>query len=495
MKLSELIEGIELRESRNFSDREISGISTDSRSVREGDLYIALRGIQVDGNDYAAGAATAGAAALLLEREIETELPLLLVEDSSRIAWRIMRRFYNDPASRLILIGITGTNGKTSTSFLLQSILQRTLGPTGIIGTVGYGMEEGKIRPHMHTTPSLGALYRILAGFTAGSCRAAVMEVSSHAVVQGRIEGLEFDVAVFTNITRDHLDYHGTMEEYVSAKERLVLNLRQKGRRKKEGTLVYNRDDARVAAIAERFDGTAISCGFDPAARVRGESLQADLRGTRFTLVEGEQRVGINLNLLGSFSASNALLAAGAARAVGMDSAGIKAGLEGVREVPGRFQVVTSSAGPTVIIDYAHTPDALERLLIFCRELGAERVITVFGCGGDRDRGKRPMMGKLAVDLSDRVVITNDNPRTEDPGTIIGDILQGTVDSRTPVEVIQDRSRAIEKAVEISRPHDLVVLAGKGHEDYQILGERRVHLSDLVEARKALKKMEVGHQG
>lgn len=474
-----------MRRSLNFLDVEPSGISTDSRSIREGELFVAVRGYSADGHEYVTQAIDSGACALVVDRPASSSLPEIVVENTAIAAALLAKKFFGDPASKLLLVGITGTNGKTSTSFLVRSILERALGPAGIIGTVGFGA-AGELMAATHTTPASVDLYRILSDFLAKGCRAVVMEVSSHAADQGRITGLEFDVGVFTNITRDHLDYHGTFENYVRAKEMFATTLLEGGRRKGPGRLVYNLDDPVLGKIGDRFDGDKITFGLGPAAAVRGERLRADLEGTQFDLGIGDGGIAVDLKLRGRFSVYNALAAASAAHSLGIGLDEIKEGLERIQSIPGRFEVVSSGRGPTVVVDYAHTPDALDNLLRFCRELSAGRVLTVFGCGGDRDRGKRPLMGRIAVELSDAVYVTNDNPRSENPDDIIDEILQGTKGSKTSVRVIEDRREAIGKAVRDANADDLVVLAGKGHENVQIVGENRIPFSDVEEAEKAL---------
>ncbi len=490
MKLSELLAAIECREGPRTGDVEIGDISTDSRSVKEGDLFVAVKGHSTDGHDYLDEAVRRGAAALVVGRGYESGLPTCVVEDTSVAAALIARKFFKDPAAHMLLAGITGTNGKTSTSFLLDSILSASVGKTGIIGTVGVG-SMGELAESTHTTPASVHLYRTLSEFLRRGCRAAVMEVSSHAAVQRRIAGLEFDVGVFMNISRDHLDYHGTFEEYTAAKEIFVSSLVEEDRAKKPGTLVYNADDACVRGIGERFGGESVSFGIETSADVRAERLAADLEGTRFDLAVAGERVEIELKLLGSFSAYNALAAAAAARVLGVGLSEIRKGLERVEGVPGRFQVVSADAGPKVVVDYAHTPDALERLLAFCRRLGAKKITTVFGCGGDRDRGKRPIMGRIARESSDEVYVTDDNPRTEDPERIIEEILEG---SGRDVHVERDRALAIRKAVEGAADGEIVVIAGKGHETYQIIGDEKHPFDDREVAREALRSREVGHR-
>jgi UDP-N-acetylmuramoyl-L-alanyl-D-glutamate--2,6-diaminopimelate ligase len=490
LRLSDLIGAVEIKGRSNWRDVEVSGVSSDSRNIEPGTLFVAVRGHRMDGHDFVEEAIRRGATALVLERMQESPLPTVLVEDSTVAVALLAKRFFADPAAKLVLIGITGTNGKTSVSFLLQSILSTAIGPTGIIGTVGIGA-AGSLAAATHTTPASVDLYGIISDFLARGCKGVVMEVSSHAAVQRRITGLEFDVGVFTNISRDHLDYHETIDRYIAAKEMFIDTLTERNRRKKSGTFVYNIDDQSIRNIAGRFRGDTITFGFDERAIVRGENLAADLNGTSFDLVCGGERTKIGLKLLGSFSAYNALAAAAAARALGIGLPDIKRGLEEVAGVPGRFQVVASGKGPTVIVDFAHTPDALERLLTFCRDLCPARITTVFGCGGDRDRGKRPIMGKIASRISDEVYVTDDNPRTEDPDKIIEEILAG-MDSMPHVE--RDRRSAIRKAVNGAREGELVVIAGKGHEVYQIFGMEKVPFSDAEEAVQAMGLREVGYQ-
>ncbi len=494
MRLSEMIDSAGAVERADFADIEVNGISTDSRTVEPGGVFIAVRGMNVDGHDFVMDAERRGASALVVQRPVSCALPCVLVEDTAVAAALMAKRYYGDPAAGLVLAGITGTNGKTSTSFMMQSILERAVGPTGLIGTIGFG-PAGRLAAATHTTPAPIELYRIIAGFRGKGCRAVVMEVSSHAADQGRITGLEFDVGVFTNITRDHLDYHGTFERYVEAKEIFVKALVDPGRRKDPGILVYNGEDAVVSGIAERFTGRKVSFGSGRSADVRMHDLEADMRSTRFRIETEGTSLDIELSLLGSFNAYNALAAAAASRALGAGKSDIKEGIESVSAVPGRFEVISGRSGETVVVDYAHTPDALENLLKFCRELGPRRVITVFGCGGDRDRGKRPMMGKIAVDLSDVVYVTDDNPRTEDPDGIVGEIVEGMSASSIPVHVIRDRGSAIRKAIAEAGGGDLVVLAGKGHETCQIVHGKRLPFCDAEEARNALKVAEVDHQG
>ncbi len=494
MKLSYLVEEVDIAKRLAFRDVDVTGIATDSRTLKAGDCFVAIKGHAADGHAFVEEAARKGASALVLEHAIEGAIPAIVVRDSSLAAALMAKRFFGDPASRLRLAGITGTNGKTSSAFLLRSIMNIAHGPCGIIGTIGYG-DSDELAAARNTTPGAVDLYRVMDGFLKRGCRSAVMEVSSHAAEQGRIAGLEFDVGAFTNVTRDHLDYHVTVERYVEAKESFVRTLVESGRKKRPGTFVYNIDDPEVARVAKRFAGPSLSFGLSSSADVRAEGVKANLEGTRFDLVIGSGRGHIDLKLLGTISVYNALTAAACAHALGADAGRIKAGLENVAQVPGRFQVVSIGRGPAVVVDYAHTPDALERLLIFCRELGPRTIVTVFGCGGDRDKGKRPMMGGIAARLSNIVFITDDNPRTENPDLIVKEILEGVGASAVPIHVVRDRRSAIRAAIGAAREGDLVVIAGKGHENEQICRDGRVPFNDALEAEEALRGREVDHQG
>jgi UDP-N-acetylmuramoyl-L-alanyl-D-glutamate--2,6-diaminopimelate ligase len=489
LKLSVLIEGIDISKRLAFRDVDVTGIAADSRSLKAGDCFVAIKGHAADGHAFVEEAVRKGASALVAEHATEGAIPTIVVQNSSLAAALLAKRFFGDPASRLRLAGITGTNGKTSSAFLLRSVLSLAHGPCGIIGTIGYG-ESDELASVRNTTPGAIDLYRVMAGFLKRGCRSTVMEVSSHAAEQGRIAGLEFDVGAFTNVTRDHLDYHATLERYVEAKESFVRTLAESGRKKGPGTFVYNIDDPEVARVAKRFAGPKVSFGLSPSADVRAEGVKANLKGTRFELAIGSGRERLDLKLLGTISVYNALTAAACAHALGVDGGRIKTGLESVAQVPGRFQVVSIGRGPTVVVDYAHTPDAIEKLLNFCRELGPRKLVTVFGCGGDRDRGKRPIMGGIAARLSNIVFVTDDNP-----DRIVKEVLDGVGASGVPVHVVRDRRLAIRAAVGAAGEGDLVVIAGKGHENEQICREGRIPFNDALEAEEALRDREVDHQG
>jgi len=328
----------------------------------------------------------------------------------------------------------------------------------------------------------------------ANGCAGVVMEVSSHAVKQQRVWGVDFEIGMLTNVTRDHLDYHPTFADYVGAKREFCYSLLSKERKKKEeGILAYSIDNEHAREIGDGFAGRKLTTSTEEPADVSATEIRATLQGTQFLLnVKGEKPLEVNLKLLGSFSVSNAILAAAGARIIGIDTDGIKAGLEAVKRVPGRFEAIGGGSRPLVVVDYSHTPDSLERTLLFCRGLDPKRLYVVFGCGGDRDRGKRPLMGEIAQRIAHVCYVTSDNPRTEDPAKIVADILSGMDSKRGGLVVEMDRRRAIREAIHSARAGDMVAICGKGHEDYQVVGTTRFHFDDREEADKALEDWRAG---
>ncbi|HEY2377181.1 MAG TPA: UDP-N-acetylmuramoyl-L-alanyl-D-glutamate--2,6-diaminopimelate ligase [Gemmatimonadaceae bacterium] len=440
------------------------GITDDSRLVRPGTLFIAVRGTERDGHDYLEMARAAGAVAAIVESadRVPEGLPALVVHDGRRAAPLAAAAAYGWPAKYLQLVGVTGTNGKTTTVNMLRHILEgreagsASIGTLGVlVGSAGEPVEGGGGL----TTPGPVELQRLLRVLVDARIGKVAMEVSSHSLHQSRVEGVQFDVIVFTNFTRDHLDYHRTMEEYFRAKARLLDYL------KPHGTVVYNLDekawtalrtDRRRVAFSERVVSAEVHC----------EGVQFGPRGSEWTLALGNERLPVHLPLIGDFNVMNALGAAAAAYALGTSTAQIAARLSSLPQVPGRLELLNES--PAVLRDYAHTPDALERALQAVRPFTHGRLLAVFGCGGDRDRGKRPVMGEIAERLADHAIVTSDNPRTEDPERILDDIETG-MHSGTH-ERITDRLEAIQRALAIAEPQDVVLLAGKGHETYQVRG-------------------------
>jgi len=483
-------------------DPVIRGIAYDSRSVAAGDLFFALRGRDADGHDYLARAFDLGAAAAIAESipgELDpASIPIVLVPDSRRALAPISTRFFGRPSSELALIGITGTNGKTTTTHLIESILRRANTRVGVIGTlqIRYAGEQHRA---VNTTPESYDLQNTLRAMRTHDVETVVMEVSSHGLALGRVDGCDFAVAALTNISQDHLDFHETMDGYRSAK--LLLFDRYLDQ---EGSAVVNIDDPSAGEFldaAQRVGARIVRVSrCDPNnAEVFLDRAELRLDGTdaRVALPGGTR--DLHVPLMGDFNLENTLVACGVAVALGIDPQTITEGIASCVQVPGRVErVQTSNSGePTVIVDYAHTPDAIDKLLSTLRPLAGNRLITVFGCGGDRDRSKRPLMAEAAARWSDRVVATNDNPRTEDPIRILGDVEQGLAKLRQvdpesldaavdAYAMIPDRRRAIEVAIAIAKAGDMVVIAGKGHEDYQIIGLDRLPFVDRDEARRAL---------
>lgn len=445
------------------ADITIAGVSDDSRSVEPGDLFCAWSGTTHDSHAFVETAARAGAVAAITERRVDADIPQIVVRDGRRAAALAAARVLDDPASKLTLVGVTGTNGKTTSAWIMRHLLSARH-RTAMIGTLGVWLDVGGAVPGSEalTTPGPVDLARLFRTLVDRGVTAIAMEVSSHALHQGRVDAVRYDAALFTNLTRDHLDYHGTIEEYLEAKLRFVKLLRDRG------TAVTNADDPAWNGVA-RNAPKHIGFSVDPARNVdvMARDISLTSEGARFELVAGGRQAAVRLPLLGDFNVQNAAGAAAVCLALGYDLRQVAEMLSTVPQVPGRLERIATEPCP-VLRDYAHTPDALERVLRTLRPLVAGRLIVVFGAGGDRDRGKRPEMGDIAQRLADVPVLTSDNPRTEDPDAILDDIAAGMKEGA--YRRITDRRAAIEEALNIAGPGDLVLLAGKGHETYQILG-------------------------
>jgi UDP-N-acetylmuramoyl-L-alanyl-D-glutamate--2,6-diaminopimelate ligase len=451
-----------LREVRGELPLELTGITDDSRQVGQGSLFVAVRGTARDGHDYLPAIADRAGAAIV-EDASRTVLPAFIVTDARRAAPVAAAAAYGEPGRKLELVGVTGTNGKTTTVGMLRHLLDRGEGGrSASIGTLGVLVgSEGQPQPGGGglTTPGPVELQRVLRALVDAGVTTVAMEVSSHSLDQRRVDGLVFHAAVFTNLTRDHLDYHGTMEAYIAAKARLIEYLTA------TGTAVINADDPAWQVLARAPRQVRFSLAGNDAD-VRASEVRYTPRGSEWQLEAGGARAQVHLPLVGDFNVANALGAAAAAWALGLHGDEIARRLSSLPQVPGRLERIHER--PTVLRDYAHTPDALERALMAVRPFAERRLIVAFGCGGDRDRGKRPQMGAIAERLADHVIVTSDNPRTEDPERIIDDIEAGM--RGTNHERITDRHDAIARALTIAAPDDVVVLAGKGHETYQIRG-------------------------
>lgn len=453
-----------LVERRGALPATVGAITDDSRAVAAGSLFIAVKGAVRDGHDFLPMAAERGAAVAIVEEAERTALPALVVREGRRAAAVAAAAAFGEPARSLRIVGVTGTNGKTTTVGMMRHLLDAPDAPCASIGTLGVLLgSEGEPLPGGSglTTPGPVELQRLFRTLVDRGVRRVAMEVSSHALDQRRVEGVRYDAAVFTNLTRDHLDYHGTMEAYFAAKAQLVAQLAP------GGAVVVNRDDPAWHGL--RPGGRTVTFGIaTPSADVRAADVRYGARGSIWQLACGGERHPVTLPLIGDFNIANALGAAAAAWALGEAPSAIAARLSTLPQVPGRLEIVNE--GPTVLRDYAHTPDALARALDAVRPFARERLIVVFGCGGDRDAGKRPEMGRIAQEAADYVVVTSDNPRTEDPERILDDIVAGMTPDRAHVARIEDRRAAIAHALAIAKAEDVIVLAGKGHETYQIRG-------------------------
>jgi len=487
-------------------DPAIRGVRYDSREVSPGDLFVALRGTHSDGHAFIGRALDLGAAALLVETMPTLEacrgVPAVRVADTRRALAPIAAHFFGHPASDLRLVGVTGTNGKTSTTYLVESMLSAAKWRVGLIGTVEIRY-AGHRQTSINTTPESLDLQRTLRAMCNEQIDAAVMEVSSHGLELGRVDGCAFRVAGFTNLSQDHLDFHGSMDAYFLAKARLFRDHLTPG-----GAAVVNIDDPvseKLIAIARDAgaDVIRVGRGENAAAELRLVSSQIELGGTHALLEDASGAFDVALPLLGDFNLENLLVAAGIARALGLDGARIAAGAAACRQVPGRMERVRGpgSSEPTVLVDYAHTPDAVDKVLRTVRPLCRGRLVAVFGCGGDRDRSKRPRMAEAVAASADLAIATSDNPRTEDPLAILVDVEAGLASltkvpaaelfakrdaARACYATIPDRREAIRLAITGAAPEDTIVLAGKGHEDYQIIGREKLPFDDRIEARRAL---------
>lgn len=491
IKLSELIRPLLLAKViPSDHDVRIRGLQIDSRNVQPGDLFIALRGFSVDGHRYVNEAVEKGAAAVLVEEPVDVTVPCVLVPDSRRAMAFVANTFYQNPTQQLKLIGVTGTNGKTTTVHLIQKILTDHGTPAGSIGTIHMQIGDRQY-PVQNTTPEALDLQHGFRMMCDAGLSYAAIEVSSHALDLGRTRGCTFRTAVFTNLTQDHLDYHETMEQYREAKGLLFSQLGNAytGEPYAGSMAVLNADDEASSYFSRITPAQVVTYGIEREADVRAEHVIVSADGTSFTLRTFRGSTQLNLQMVGKFSVYNALAAATVALIEGVPLQKIAASLESMTGVPGRFERVDGGAPFTVLVDYAHTPDSLENVLLTIRQFARGEVYCVVGCGGDRDRAKRPIMARIAASQSDVVVLTSDNPRTEDPEAIVADMLTGL--DGVPAEKYQtiiDRRQAIDYAIERARPGDVVLIAGKGHETYQEIHGVRYNFDDREVAQRALRE-------
>lgn len=495
MKISALLAGLPPEEARitGNPEQEVSDLTYDSRQVQPGALFFSVKGFRTDGHLYVGDAIGRGAVAVVHEQ------PLVLppgvtgiqVPNTRKAMGIISANFFGHPAEKLHVVGVTGTKGKTTTTYLIKAVLQAAGYKVGLIGTNQNMINEQVLEAH-RTTPESLDLQRLFRQMLQYGCSFVVMEVSSHAIELGRTIGTDFDAAVFTNLSRDHLDFHETIEKYFLAKAKLFTPL---GKGMKKAFAAVNADDEHGRRIRQMTDVPVLSFGMRGPWNVRAEDVKVDPQGVSYILHLMNKSQALSLHLTGRFNVYNSLAAAAVGYGFGIPIETIVKGLSSVHGVAGRFERVSLGQDYTVVVDYAHTPDSLENVLETARALAEGRIICVFGCGGDRDKGKRPQMGDVAGRLADYVIITSDNPRSEDPKRICQDIEDGLrkSPSHAPYEVIVDRREAIVRAIELARPKDLVLIAGKGHETYQIFADHTIHFDDREVAAEAIVAAGGGH--
>lgn len=479
MELKNILKGLEFEITQGSINTEIKKIEYDSRKIEKGDLFICIKGYETDGHKYGEMAIKNGAVAVIYMDNIKLDhCTLIRVKDTRKAMALAASNFYNNPKDKLKIIGVTGTNGKTTSTFMIKSILEKAGFKTGIIGTIANYIGEKKIDTS-RTTPESLELHKLFNDMVNQEVKYVVMEVSSHSLFLNRVYGINFSQGVFTNLTRDHLDFHKTFENYYEAK--LMLFNASKNS-------VINIDCPYGIKVMEDITGRKTSYSIEKDGDVMGKNLHLHSRGVEFDLLYKNTSTRIRINIPGKYNVENALGSAAACLGEGISIEAVKSGLEGMLSVPGRCETVTHgyNLGFDVIVDYAHTPDGLENILKTAREFTKGRLISVFGCGGDRDKTKRPIMGDIGTRLSDIAIITSDNPRSEDPNLIIEDIVKG-VKTENYI-VVENRKDAIEKAISIAKNGDVIVIAGKGHEDYQILNTGKIHFDEREIVKDILEK-------
>ena len=485
MQLKTLAAALPTRQVIGTLDRTVESIAYDSRRVQRNGLFVALRGEKADGHEFIGSAIEKGASVIVTEREEQHPRVTCLVVENTRAALAdLSANFYGHPAWKLKLAAVTGTNGKTTTTFLIKHICEKAGLRCGLIGTVRYEIGE-RILPAIRTTPESLDLQELLAQIVNAGCRAAAMEVSSHALAQDRTRGLEWNVAVFTNLTQDHLDFHGTMESYFDSKAKLFSRLGSQEKKRKPVAIV-NIDDRYGEQLLKKIDQrvAVVTYGRSVRADFRASNYRVEFSGTSYQLDAHGKSYLVRVPLIGGFNVANSVAALAAANAMGISLRDAVLSLGKSPQVPGRLELVPAKRQFQVFVDYAHTPDALRNVLKTLRELEPHRLIVVFGCGGNRDREKRPLMGEIVDRHADYAIVTSDNPRKEDPDAIIVEIEKGFRSSR--YEKMVDRTQAIDRAIALAQPRDIVLIAGKGHENYQEFADHTVPFDDIQVARRAI---------
>ncbi|GEN30340.1 UDP-N-acetylmuramoyl-L-alanyl-D-glutamate--2,6-diaminopimelate ligase [Cerasibacillus quisquiliarum] len=490
MKLIQLLKSLAFyRTTQPIDDHiEITDIHVDSRQVTSGSLFVCIRGFTVDGHDFVEEAVQKGATAIIAEKLIKhnENIPVIYVSDTTRALAMLSVHFYNDPTNELELIGVTGTNGKTTITYLLETIFKANQQRTGVIGTIQMKINDKAIETN-NTTPDALNLQKAFRKMRDEDVNVAMMEVSSHALDQGRVFGCRFDTAIFTNLSQDHLDYHKDMNDYLRAKSLLFSQLGNDYPLNQKRFAIINEDDVASALLKKSTGQYVLTYGYHKQADVMAKNVKLHIDHTSFQLETPIGSIDIQSRLIGLFNVYNMLAAASAAICHNVSLHTIKEALESMTGVDGRFEPVVVGQDFGVIVDYAHTPDSLENVLTTIQEFANKKITVVVGCGGDRDRSKRPLMAQVAVKYADEAVFTSDNPRTEDPNQIIEDMVQGLNEKETNYTVIVDRKKAIEYAIQKAESEDIVIIAGKGHETYQQIGTEKIHFDDREVAREAIK--------
>ena len=480
MKLKDILKDVDVRELHADPETEIGGVRYDSRQVKPGDLFVAIRGFESDGHRFIPMAREKGCAAVLCQDAPEGEGPWVRTEDSRLALALAARNFYRDPASEMKIIGVTGTNGKTTTTILIKQLLEKCLGArVGLVGSISNLIGDEELHAE-HTTPESSDLQELFRRMADAGCTYCVMEVSSHSLVLHRVAGVRFAVGVFTNLTQDHLDFHKTMEEYAGAK-----------------SLLFAQCDAAAANIDDKWEPVVLAgarcpvltfSAQDDSAGLSARDIKLSAQGVRFCALETSGLARVFLGLPGQFSVYNALAAMACGRLLGIPLQDCARAMADMKGAKGRVEPVPTDGDYSIFIDYAVTPDAIDNVLTALRDIAPARLVILFGCGGDRDRKKRPIMGRIACEKADFVIVTSDNPRTEEPEAIVEEILAGVRECKTPYKVIVDRPAAIEWAIMNHKPGDVIVLCGKGHEDYQIIGKTKIHMDEREIVADILKK-------
>lgn len=490
MKLTDVLQALsfyDYDEKGNY-DIDIKHIANDSRDVKPGSLFVCIKGYTVDGHDYVEEAITNGAIAIVAEKSLDNSVPVITVRDTSRALAMLANEFYGHPTKYMPLIGVTGTNGKTTVSYLLEAIFKAFKKKTGIIGTIQLQIGDDSY-PVANTTPDTLFLQKTFKQMLDADVTTAIMEVSSHGLDIGRVSGCDFDVAIFTNLSRDHLDDHGTMDEYIRAKSMLFAQMGNVFSNTKKKYVVLNADDANLSLLERSTPQHVLTYGYKSEAQVMARDVELEADGTSFTLDTPVGNIRINSRMIGMFNVYNMLASGAAAITQSVPLPTIKEALENVAGVAGRFEpIVTPNTAFTSIVDFAHTPDSLENVLQTIESFRKGKIYVVVGCGGDRDKTKRPLMANVAVRYADHVIFTSDNPRTEDPSQILNDMTDSLTEDG--FEVIPDRKQAIYHAVHLAKEDDIILIAGKGHETYQIIGHTKYDFDDRVVVEEAMLEKE-----